>query len=100
MSLPPEVDDGPLQKRPPPPPEPTTPGRWRVRAVSSLLFALPALAVGSYGLLKLLSGEAVTVLPNRPELTGRDAVEAVAIYLLLGGGLLAWGLYALRRARG
>ena len=44
-------------------------------------------------------GEAVTVLPNRPAVTGRDAVEAVVIYLALGGSLLAWGLYALRRAR-
>jgi hypothetical protein len=70
-----------------------------VRAFSSLLFAVPALAVGGYGLLQLLGGEVVTVLPNRPAVSGRDAIEAVMIYLALGGGLLAWGLYALRRAR-
>ncbi len=100
MSRPPGIGDGPLPHEPPPPPEPASPRRWRVRAVSSLLFAVPALFIGGYGLLQLLGGEAVTVLPNRPAVTGRDAVEAVVIYLALGGGLLAWGLYALRRARG
>jgi hypothetical protein len=70
-----------------------------VRAISSLLFALPALALGAIGLVQLLTSDVVTVLPNRQEVTGRDAVEAVVVYLALGGGLLAWGLYALRRAR-
>ncbi len=99
MSRPPGIDDGPLRPEPPPPPEPASPRRWRVRAVSSLLFSLPALAVGGYGLLQLLAGEAVTVLPNREAVSGRDAVEAVVVYLALGGALLAWGIYALRRAR-
>ncbi len=70
-----------------------------MRAISSLLFALPALALGAIGLVQLLTSDVVTVLPNRQEVTGRDAVEAVVVYLALGGGLLAWGLYALRRAR-
>jgi hypothetical protein len=70
-----------------------------VRAISSLLFALPALALGAIGLVQLLTSDVVTVLPNRQEVTGRDAVEALVVYLALGGGLLAWGLYALRRAR-
>jgi len=70
-----------------------------MRAVASLLFAVPALAVGGFGLVQLLSGDVVTVLPNRPELVGRDAVEAVAIYLGLGAGLLAWGIYAWRCTR-
>ncbi len=70
-----------------------------MRAISSLLFALPALALGAIGLVQLLTSDVVTVLPNRQEVTGRDAVEALVVYLALGGGLLAWGLYALRRAR-
>ncbi len=99
MSTPPEAGDGPLRPKPPPPPEPASPRRWRVRAISSLLFALPALALGAIGLVQLLTSDVVTVLPNRQEVTGRDAVEALVVYLALGGGLLAWGLYALRRAR-
>jgi hypothetical protein len=71
-----------------------------VRALSSLLFAALALAVGGFGLVQLIADGQVTVLPNRPAVGGRDAVEAVVIYLGLGTGLLAWGLYALRRARG
>ncbi|MDX1594780.1 MAG: hypothetical protein R3298_11050 [Gammaproteobacteria bacterium] len=99
MSRPPGIDDGPLRREPPPTPEPVSPRRWKVRAISSLIFALPALAVGSYGLVELISTGEVTVLPNRPAVGGRDAVEAVSIYLGLGAALLAWGLYALRRAR-
>lgn len=99
MNTPPEAGDGPLRPQPPPPPEPASPRRWRVRAISSLLFALPALALGAIGLVQLLTSDVVTVLPNRQAVTGRDAVEAVVVYLALGGGLLAWGLYALRRAR-
>lgn len=71
-----------------------------MRALSSLLFAALALAVGGFGLVQLIADGQVTVLPNRPAVGGRDAVEAVVIYLGLGTGLLAWGLYALRRARG
>jgi hypothetical protein len=70
-----------------------------VRALSSLLFAALALAVGGFGLVQLIADGQVTVLPNRPAVGGRDAVEAVVIYLGLGTGLLAWGVYALRRAR-
>ncbi len=100
MSDLPEPGNGPLRQPPPPPPEPASPRRWRVRAVSSLVFAVPALLAGGVGLAQLLGGGEVSVLPNRPGVSGRDAVEAVVIYLGLGSGLLAWGLYALRRARG
>lgn len=100
MSLPPGLDQGPLRQKPPLPPEPVTPQRWRIRAAASLLFALPALAVGGIGVVQLLAGGPVTVLPNRPEVTGGDAVESVVVYLGLGIGLLAWGVYAWRRTRG
>ena len=49
--------------------------------------------------MQLLTGSPVTILPNRAEVVGAEAVEAVAIYLGLGGGLFAWGGYAWRRSR-
>jgi hypothetical protein len=99
VSLPPDVGQGPLHPKPPPPPEPISSQRWRIRAAASLLFAMLALAVGGFGLVQLLSGGVVTILPNRPEVVGSDAIEAVVIYLGLGFGLLAWGIYAWRRMR-
>lgn len=99
MNRPSGVGDGPLRQPPPPPPEPASPGRWRIRAVAALLFALPALAAGAVGLVQLLTGSPVTILPNRAEVVGAEAVEAVAIYLGLGAGLFAWGSYAWRRSR-
>ena len=80
--------------------DPATPRRWRLRAVSSLLFAAVALLAGGVGLFQLLATGRVDVVPNRPDLAGHDAVEAVAVYLALGGALLLWGLYARRRSRG
>jgi hypothetical protein len=48
---------------------------------------------------QLLTGSPVTILPNRAEVVGAEAIEAVAIYLGLGAGLFAWGSYAWRRSR-